>query len=72
MDKPEATVRPTEVIAVSELVQYMESIADSLNAIETRQEKLESAVEDIKADTEEILNNLDSISFKADYPGLEE
>lgn len=73
MSEPKtATARPTETIAVSEVAQFLEGIAESLAAIESRLDKNESAVEDIKADTEEILNNLDNISFKADYPGLED
>lgn len=71
MDKPEATASNTKSVTVEDLSQVLESIADSLASLESRQEKLESAVDDVKADTEEILNSLDNISFKADYPGLE-
>lgn len=73
MDRATAAVatnrRPT---TVEDLLPFLESMADSLAAIETKHEKLESAVEDVKADTEEILNSLENISFKADYPGLSE
>lgn len=70
-DTPVATANNTRSVTVEDLSQVLESIADSLAALESRQEKLESAVDDVKADTEEILNSLDNISFKADYPGLE-
>lgn len=59
-------------ISVTDLSRLLEGIADSLAAIESRQEKLEDAVDGIKADTEELLNSLDNISFKQDYPGLED
>lgn len=74
MSEPTTNVplRPTQEIALSEVTTLLESIADSLGAIESKQEKLEEMIGGIKDDTEEILNNLDNISFKADYPGLED
>ena len=68
----EATIRPTQEIALSEVTTLLESIADSLGAIESKLEKHEEMIGGVKDDTEEILNNLDNLSFKADYPGLED
>lgn len=71
-DPTKATIRPTQEIALSDFIQTLESIADSLGAIESKLEKQEEILGTVQDNTEEILNNLDNLSFKADYPGLED
>lgn len=71
MSKPEA-IPVQKQVTIEELSQTLEAIADSLAVIQSTQEKHDDAIEEIKGNTEEILNSLETIAFKADYPGLDE
>lgn len=61
---------PPKTATTEEILQFLEGIVDSLAALEAGQDKLIEAVDEVKADTEELLNSLETISFKVDYPGL--
>lgn len=52
------------------ILPLLENLVDTTYAIEASQEKQTEAIDEVKADTEDLLTQLESISFNVNYPGL--